>query len=61
VLALLVEDPAEPFEVGPVEAPVPGRRPFGVDETLALEEPDLRHRHVGELVLEVGEDLPIER
>ena len=50
VLLLLVQDPAQPVDVGAVELPVPRRRPLRVDEPLALEEADLRDRDVGELV-----------
>ena len=55
VLALLVQDPAQPLDVGLVEHAVPRRRAFGSDEPLTLEETDLRDRHVRELVLEKRE------
>ena len=57
VLLLLVQDPAQPGDVGVVELPVARRRPLGVDEALALEEPDLRDRDVGELVAQRREHL----
>ncbi len=57
VLLLLVQDPAQTGEVGVVELAVPRRRALRVDEPLALEEPDLRDRDVGELVTQFGEHL----
>jgi hypothetical protein len=57
VLALLEEDPAEPLDVLVVELAVTRRRPFGVDEALALEEPDLGDADVGELLSQQGQDL----
>ena len=50
VVLLLVQDPAQPVDVGLVELPVARRGALGVDEALALEEPDLRDRDVGELL-----------
>ena len=57
VLLLLVQDPPEPGEVVRIELAVPRRRAFRVDQPLALEEPDLRDRDVGELVAQLGEHL----
>ncbi len=57
VLALLPEDPAQARDVDAVELPVAGRGALGLDQPLALQEPDLRDRDVGELVLEVREHL----
>ena len=57
VVALLAQDPAQPLDVGLVELAVARRRALGVEQALALEEPDLGDRDVGELVLEQGEDL----
>ncbi len=37
--------------------PVPRRRALGVDQALALEEPDLRDRDVGELLPQQGQDV----
>ena len=54
---LLVQDPAQPLDVGGVELPVARRRALGVDEALALEEADLRDRDVGELVAQLVEHL----
>ena len=55
VLALLAQDPAESLDVVLVELPVARRRPFRIDQTLALEEPDLRDGDVGKLLAEKGE------
>jgi hypothetical protein len=57
VLTLLAEHPAQPLDVGVVELPVARGRPLGVDETLALEEPDLRDGDVGELLAKQREDV----
>src|SRR5207245_349396 len=48
---------AEAQEVFGVEAAVARRRPLRVDEALALEEPDLGDRDVGELLAELCEHL----
>jgi hypothetical protein len=58
VLALLAEDPPKPVDVLLVELPVAGRRPLRVEETLALEEPDLGDGDVGKLVLQQGQHVP---
>ena len=58
VLALLAQDPAQTLDVVVVELAVSRRRPLGVDEALALEEPDLRDGHVGELLAQQGEHVP---
>ena len=55
VLALLAQDPAQPLDVVVVELAVARRRALRVDETLALEETDLRDRDVGELLPQEGE------
>ncbi len=55
VLALLAQHPAQPLDVVLVELAVPRRRPFGVDETLALEEADLGDGDVGELLAQQRE------
>src|SRR5207249_1831711 len=49
VLTLLAQDPAEPLDIHLVELAVAGRRALGVEQALALEEPDLRDGDVGEL------------
>ncbi len=58
VLALLAQHPSQPFDVVLVELAVPRRGALGVDETLALEEADLRDGDVGELLAQQGEDVP---
>src|SRR5262249_48645946 len=58
VLALLAQDPPQPLDVRGIELAVARRRPLRIDEALALEEPDLRDGHVGELALEQREHLP---
>ena len=55
VLALLAQDEAQALDVGGRELAVSRRRALGIDETLALEEPDLRDRDVGELRAELIE------
>jgi hypothetical protein len=50
VLSLLAEDPTESFDVRLEEFAVPRRRALGVDQALALEEPDLGDRDVGEFL-----------
>ncbi len=57
VLALLPQDPAESLDVEVIELPVTRRRALGVDEALALEEPDLGDRQVGEVGLQEAEHL----
>ena len=57
VLALLTEHPAQALDVLLVELAVPRGGAFGVDETLALEEADLRDGDVGELLTQQGEDV----
>ena len=51
MIALLGEDPPQTFDVLVVELAVAGRRAFGNEQTLALEESDLGDRDVGVLVL----------
>jgi len=53
---LLAQDPPQPFDVRLVELAVAGRCALGVEQTLALEEPDLRDRDVRELLLEEREN-----
>ena len=50
VLTLLPQDPAQALDVGFVELAVARRRALGIEQTLALEEADLRDGDVGELV-----------
>src|SRR5207253_7779188 len=57
VLALLAQDEAQALDVGGIELAVSRRRPFGIDEALALEKADLRDRDVGELVAQLVEDV----
>src|SRR5581483_9649287 len=57
VVALLLEDPTQAFDVGLVELPVARRRALGVEQPLALEEADLRDGDVRELLLQEREDL----
>ena len=57
MLPLLAQYPAKPRHVLLVELAVPRWRPLGIYETLTLEEPDLRDRDVGELLLQEGEDV----
>ena len=57
VLALLAQDAAQQFDVVVVELAVSRRRPLRVDQTLALEEADLRDRDVGELLEQQPEHL----
>ena len=61
VLLLLVQDPAQPGDVGVVELAVPRRRALRVDEALALEEPDLRDRDVGNSSRRMSRTSPIDR
>jgi hypothetical protein len=55
VLTLLAQHPAQPLDVVLVELAISRRGPFRIDETLALEEPDLGDRDVGELLPEQRE------
>ena len=57
VLALLAEDPAEAIDVGLVELAVTGRRPLGNEQPPALEETDLRDRHVRKLLTQQRENV----
>ncbi len=57
VLALLAQDPAQTLDVVVEELAVSRGRTLGVDQALALEEPDLRDRDVGELLPEEGQDV----
>jgi hypothetical protein len=57
VLSLLPENPPEPLDVMSVELPVSGRGALGIDQTLALEEPDLGDGHIRELFAEQRQDL----
>ena len=57
VLALLAEDAAQEFHVVAVELAVTRRRAFRIDQALALEEPDLGDRDIGELLEQQGEHL----
>ena len=57
VLTLLAQHPAQALDVLLVELPVARRRPFGVDQTLALEEADLGDGDVGELLTQQGQDV----
>ena len=57
VLLLLVQDPPQAREVLVVELPVSRGGALGIDETLALEEADLRDGDVGKLVAQLGQDL----
>jgi hypothetical protein len=58
VPSLFGEDHAEQLDVGLVELAVAGRRALRGDEALALEEPDLGDRDVGELLEQQAQDLP---
>ena len=55
VFLLLAQDAPQQFDVGVVELPVAGRRTFRLDQSLALEETDLRDRDVRELLDEESE------
>ena len=55
VLTLLAQDPAQALHVVIEELAVPRRRTLGIDQTLALEEPDLRDGDVRELLPEEGQ------
>jgi hypothetical protein len=57
VLALLSQYPPQAFHVLFVELPVTRRCPLGIDQSLALQEPDLRDGDIGELLTEQGEDV----
>ena len=57
VVTLLTQDPPQPLDVGAVELPVAGAGALGGDQTLALEEPDLRDRDVREVLLHQRQDL----
>ena len=58
VLPLLAQYPAQPVDVFLVELSVAGRRSLGVEETLALQEPDLRDGDVRKLTLQQGQHVP---
>jgi hypothetical protein len=57
MLPLLAQDPSEALDILLVELSVPGRGPFGIDQALALQKPDLGDGHVGELLAEQREDI----
>jgi hypothetical protein len=57
VFSLLAQDVAKSFDVFVEELPVARRRSLGTDKPLALEEPDLRNRDVGELAPQQGQDV----
>ena len=57
MLALLPQHEPQAFDVGRIELAVSRRRAFGFDEALALEEPDLGDRDVGEFVAQLIEDV----
>jgi hypothetical protein len=57
-VSLLAQDPAQALDVGFVELAVTRGRPLRVDQTLALEEADLRDGHVGEFLLQERQDFP---
>ncbi len=58
VLTLFAQDAAEQLDVVRVELAVPRRRAFRIDQTLALEEPDLRDGDIRELLEQEREHLP---
>src|SRR5207245_2043963 len=51
---LLAQDPAQALDITRVELPVPRWCPFGIDEPLALEEPDLRDGDLGKLLAQLA-------
>src|SRR4029077_1382731 len=57
VLPLLAQDDAQPLDVAVVELAVARWRALRVDQPLALQEPDLGDRDVGELLEQQPEDL----
>ncbi len=57
MVALLPEDEPEPFDVVLVELSVAAVGPSRGEQPLRLQEADLRHRDVGELVTEQVDDL----
>jgi len=57
-VALGGEHQPQPLDVGRGVLAVPGRRTEGFDQTLGLEEPQLRDGHVGELGAEQVEHFP---
>ena len=58
VLALLAQDPAEALDVVLEELAVARWGALGIDQPLALEEPDLRDGDVGELLPQEGQHVP---
>jgi hypothetical protein len=57
MLPLLAQDPPEALDILLIELAVPRGGPFGVHQTLALQEPDLGDGDVGELLTEQREDI----
>src|SRR5664279_515348 len=57
VLPLLAQHPTQSLDVVLVELAVARGRPFGVDQSLALEKADLGDGDVGELLAEQGQDV----
>ena len=57
MIALLAKNPPQAHDVEVVELAVTRWRAFGIDESLALQESDLRDRHVGELTLQERQHL----
>jgi len=57
VVPLLAEHVAQPADVAGGELPVAGRRALGLHQALILQEADLADRQIGELDLEVGQDI----
>src|SRR5438132_708291 len=57
MLALLAENPTQPLDIGVVELAIAGRGAFGIEQSLTLEEADLRDGDVGELFFQQGQHL----
>jgi hypothetical protein len=58
MVALLKQDPTDPFDVIFTELAISGRAALGIEKPLSLEEPDLGDGDIGKLLLEKPKHLP---